>query len=272
MDGGYQGVIPVMLMGTMSVGTALAVCLIFSSGVGRGAALFHIWSSHSKPSPASPCGVCGLMESWDLSSSIDETMDWSQKYNNKGGNWNISTRNKPKCDYCVLKPICITLHQAVKHDSCIITNIKASFVFWSLKDQVLKASLIQWRGNVIGWRGNVIMPFTHTYTHYSLTATLLSVTFKGLYGFKRVLRAINLKSYSLKHTKSFSRIKTRPTVCRKGDKDSLRLLTTAPNHKIRFYHREATNSSKLLQQPGLKWSQQKQTDHLRHSPSQINPL
>lgn len=37
-------------------------------------------------------------------------MDWSQKYNKKSGNLNISTRNKP---------------ENVKRDSLIINNIKA---------------------------------------------------------------------------------------------------------------------------------------------------
>lgn len=71
--------LPVMLMGTMSVATALAVCLIFSSGVGRGAALHHTAacpSTSELSSPAPPAGLCGLPESWDLSSSADEAMDW----------------------------------------------------------------------------------------------------------------------------------------------------------------------------------------------------
>lgn len=77
MDCSSQEVIPVTLMATMSVGTALAVCLIFSSGVGRGATLFHTTCpSTSDPSPPSPTGVWGLMESWDLSSSADEAVDW----------------------------------------------------------------------------------------------------------------------------------------------------------------------------------------------------
>lgn len=68
------------LMGTMSVGTAEAVCLIFSSGVGRGAALFHTTCpSSSEPSPPSPSGVCGLMESCDLSSSAEEAVDWTRE-------------------------------------------------------------------------------------------------------------------------------------------------------------------------------------------------
>lgn len=76
-DCSSQEVIPVTLMATMSVGTALAVCLIFSSGVGRGATLFHTTCpSTSDPSPPSPTGVWGLMESWDLSSSTDEAVDW----------------------------------------------------------------------------------------------------------------------------------------------------------------------------------------------------
>lgn len=82
-DCGYQEVIPVTLMATMSVGTALAVCLIFSSGVGRGPTLFHTTCpSTSDPSPPSPSGVWGLMESWDLSSSADEAVDWTRKRNN----------------------------------------------------------------------------------------------------------------------------------------------------------------------------------------------
>ena len=73
-------VIPVTLIGTMSVGTALAVCLIFSSGVGRGGALVHTTCpSNSDPSPPSPSGVWLLMESWDLSSSADEAVDWMRK-------------------------------------------------------------------------------------------------------------------------------------------------------------------------------------------------
>lgn len=76
-DCSSKEVIPVTLMATMSVGTALAVCLIFSSGVGRGATLFHTTCpSTSDPSPPSPTGVWGLMESWDLSSSADEAVDW----------------------------------------------------------------------------------------------------------------------------------------------------------------------------------------------------
>lgn len=74
--------IPVTLMATMSVGTAWAACLIFSSGVGRGVALFHITClSTSDPSPSSSpaCGVWGLMESWDLSSSADEAVDWMRE-------------------------------------------------------------------------------------------------------------------------------------------------------------------------------------------------
>lgn len=64
-DYGCKEVIPVMLMATMSVGTALAVCLIFSSGVGRGGMTFlhTTCPSTSDPSPPSPSGVWGLMES-----------------------------------------------------------------------------------------------------------------------------------------------------------------------------------------------------------------
>ncbi|TNN68632.1 hypothetical protein EYF80_021146 [Liparis tanakae] len=74
----FKEVLPVTLMGTMSVGTARAASLIFSSGVGRGAPLFH-WtrpsSSYNSPPSPPPCGVWGLMESCDLLSSADEAVD-----------------------------------------------------------------------------------------------------------------------------------------------------------------------------------------------------
>lgn len=75
-------------MGTTSVGTAWAACLIFSSGVGRGGALFHTTcpsTSDASPTSLPPCGVGDLTESWDLSSSADEAVDWrrttKQKFN-----------------------------------------------------------------------------------------------------------------------------------------------------------------------------------------------
>lgn len=76
----FMGGIPVTLMGTMSVGTAWAACLILSSGVGRGTALFHtICPSTSNISPLSPQRSCNLSESWDLSSSIEDAKDCKTK-------------------------------------------------------------------------------------------------------------------------------------------------------------------------------------------------
>lgn len=75
-------VIPVTLMGTMSVGTARAASLIFSSGVGRDVPRVHTTcpsTSYLSPPSPPPCGVWGLMETWDLLSSAEDAVDWMRK-------------------------------------------------------------------------------------------------------------------------------------------------------------------------------------------------
>lgn len=69
--------LPVTLMGTISVRTAWACCLIFSSGVGRGGALDpDICPSTSTPS-TSPW-LCALIWQVSFSSSPEDAVDWKR--------------------------------------------------------------------------------------------------------------------------------------------------------------------------------------------------
>lgn len=105
----HWNTVPVMLMGTMSVVTDCACCLIFSSGVGKGRHLLQLlWLFMSLM--LSSRGVCGLKEYTSFSSSADVSEDWTQHMHSYLGFIELSVRclspEKEIDLYLVIFPIC----------------------------------------------------------------------------------------------------------------------------------------------------------------------